>query len=298
MLTLAICTFNRSRSLAKTLEALVGQTDVNWSNIEIIVIDNNSTDDTPDILQAFVSQLPMRWLVERAQGLSHARNRAIEEARGDWIIFTDDDVILESSWLSAYQHGLSDFGDAGFAGGRVTPDWCGRRPRWFRDAQLAFFDGLLVWCEKGARNRYLEVNETGLVGASFAINLKLVGRSMRFRSDLGHKGSTPGLGEETELIQRMQRSGIRGVYVGSASCGHPVDFNRLTLKGLYLHGIRSGQTHRKMHDVVASGSVCRAGGFLVRGLGQLMRGRGDRFRQCIINAGFEIGLRDRVGSEW
>ena len=77
-----------------------------------------------------------------------------------------------------------------------------------------------------------------------------------------------------------------------ASCGHPVDFNRLTLKGLYFHGLRSGRTYRRTQDACAEGSITNAGSFLVRGLYQLMQGRGDRFRQCIINVGFQIGLMD------
>ena len=149
MITLAICTFNRCRSLAGTLGYLASQSSVDWSGIEVIVVDNNCTDGTAAVVEEAGSRLPIRRVVETAQGLSHARNRAIAEARGDWVIFVDDDVILERSWLSAYHRGLLDFNDAGFAGGRVVPEWHGMCPRWFQGEQLAFFDGLLVWCEKG-----------------------------------------------------------------------------------------------------------------------------------------------------
>lgn len=292
MLSVCICTYNRAQSLARTLETLAGQSGIDWAHVEVIVVDNNCADDTAAVVEAAASRLPIRRVVETVQGLSHARNRAIMEARGEWVIFIDDDVVLEPSWLSAYQRGLLDFDDAGFAAGRVVPDWRGMRPRWFQGEQLAFFDGLLVWCEKGANNRYLELNEMGLVGASFAINIRRIDRSMRFRTDLGHQGKTQKLGEETDFVQRLQRNGVRGAYIGMASCRHPVDFNRLTLKGLYVHGLKSGRTYRKMQDAGAVGSITQAGSFFLRGVYQLIRGRGDRFRQCIVNAGFQIGLMD------
>src|SRR5262245_41057598 len=114
------------------LDTLANQIGVDWENVEVIIVDNNCNDDTAAVVDNECSRLPIRRVVETAQGLSHARNRAITEARGDWMVFADDDVVLEPFWLSGYQRGLLEFDDAGFAAGRVVPDWRGRCPRWFR----------------------------------------------------------------------------------------------------------------------------------------------------------------------
>src|SRR5262249_942207 len=136
MITLAICTFNRCRSLATTLSSLAGQAGIDWSSVEVIVVDNNCTDDTAAVVAAFTDPLPLRRVAEAAQGLSHARNRAVIEARGHWVLFTDDDVQFDRGWLSAYQAAFGRFPQASLACGRILPEWSGSPPTWFRGEHL------------------------------------------------------------------------------------------------------------------------------------------------------------------
>src|SRR5262245_59094613 len=103
MLSVAICTHNRCESLAYTLQTLAVQADVDWSQVEVIVVDNNCLDATLEVIDRFAGSLPIRRVAETTQGLSHARNRALAETQGDWIVFTDDDVLLDKGWLHAYQ---------------------------------------------------------------------------------------------------------------------------------------------------------------------------------------------------
>src|SRR5215467_13006973 len=102
MISVCICTYNRSKSLRRTLESLVEQNDLDFGALEILIIDNNCTDDTSDVVDAFQKKLPIRRITESCQGLSHARNRAVVEFQGDVLLFTDDDVRLEPSWFAAY----------------------------------------------------------------------------------------------------------------------------------------------------------------------------------------------------
>lgn len=290
LISIAICTYNRASSLLVVLKSLQAQRGVDWSALEIIVIDNNCTDNTTEVVSEAEKVLPLRYVREACQGLSHARNRALSEATGDWVLFTDDDVLLDEDWLKGYQKGLREFSDVSYACGRVTPKWNGNVPRWFRGEQLAYFDGLLVWCDKGMENRYLDLQEQGLVGASFAVRKDSIERGIRFRHDLGVNGKTYALGEETEFIRRLQDVGLRGAYIGSAHSRHPVDSRRLTLQGLYRHGFASGRAEKQIADTHESGSIILSGSFLIRGLYQLLKGRGDRARQCIIKSGYQIGL--------
>src|SRR3954463_7414909 len=85
-ITIAICTWNRSASLSRTLTSLRDMqipAGIEW---EVVVINNNSTDDTAEILTSFTAILPLRIFFERRQGLSYARNCAVEAARGDYIL--------------------------------------------------------------------------------------------------------------------------------------------------------------------------------------------------------------------
>src|SRR4051812_4932182 len=105
--TVAICTWNRSALLDRTLTSmrhLVIPEGVEW---EILVVNNNCTDDTDDVLSRHFAGLPLRRVFEPRQGLSNARNAAIDVAAGELICWTDDDVLVDPGWLSAYVEAAS-----------------------------------------------------------------------------------------------------------------------------------------------------------------------------------------------
>src|SRR5690242_5540205 len=134
MISVCICTYNRSESLRRTLESLTRQNNIALS--EVLIVDNNCTDGTAEVVGSFRESLPIRLIAEGRQGLAHARNRAAAEFRGDVLLFTDDDVRVGTSWLTAYQDAIRSFPDADYFGGRILPDWQGRKPRWIKDEPL------------------------------------------------------------------------------------------------------------------------------------------------------------------
>ena len=97
LITIAICTYDRARNLRDTLESLHQMTVPVGAEPEVIVVDNNSTDDTESFVEALAARnsLSLRYLFEPKQGLSHARNCAVHAARGTYIIWTDDDVRVD-----------------------------------------------------------------------------------------------------------------------------------------------------------------------------------------------------------
>jgi glucosyl-dolichyl phosphate glucuronosyltransferase len=290
MISLCICTYNRSDSLSETLNSVCSLRDREALH-ELLIIDNNSTDATANIVESFSPDLPIRRVVERAQGLSHARNRAIVEFRGEVLVFIDDDVLLDRDWLSTYAEAFSKFSEAQFFGGRILPYWVNKPPGWLRGECPALLDGALVWYDHGTGTRLYAYDEEPPFGASFAIRRNLLEMISGFRIDLGCKGSSRGRGEETEFLRRCIAAGALGAYVGEALCWHKTDEQRLTLAALYRYGIESGRAHRTTARCAVSGSVARVPLHIARGLIQLLKGRGDRFRQCVINAGIEVGIR-------
>src|SRR6266550_1086469 len=102
LVSVALCSWNRSGLLRKTLEQFTYLEAPNGFDWELLVVDNNSTDDTPDVLAEFASRLPLRALREPMPGKSNAANLAVREARGEYILWTDDDVLAGSDWVRQY----------------------------------------------------------------------------------------------------------------------------------------------------------------------------------------------------
>src|SRR5690348_6636976 len=120
--SVVIATFNRAADLRATLESLAGlQPRRDW---EVIVVDNNSTDETKAVVAAAAETFPapLRYLFEREQGRSPALNAGIRLARGEIIATTDDDVRVEPDWLDRAAEGLENL-QCDYVGGRVLPIW-------------------------------------------------------------------------------------------------------------------------------------------------------------------------------
>ena len=144
--TVILCTYNRCESLAKVLASaacLELPKSVDW---EVLVVDNNSSDRTGEVVEEFCRRYPgrFRYLFEPRQGKSHALNAGIREARGDVIAFIDDDVMVEPRGFQNLTAALHDGQWAG-AGGRILPQHhlflpTGSAEGPVRVAPLALFD--------------------------------------------------------------------------------------------------------------------------------------------------------------
>src|ERR1700757_4351034 len=100
-ISVIVCTYNRCDELALTLESLANSLLPPPTVWEIIVVDNNSNDKTKEAVELFVRRFPgrFRYLCEARQGKSYALNAGIRDARGEILVFTDDDVVVEATWL-------------------------------------------------------------------------------------------------------------------------------------------------------------------------------------------------------
>lgn len=289
--TVALCTRNRAGLLASALERLAGHWVPLRDSCELLVVDNDSHDATPRVLQEAHVRWGVRALHEPRAGLSHARNAAVAAAEGEWVVFTDDDVVWSPGWLQAWLDAVRVQPVAGWMGGPVRPLWEGSRPRWARDETLPFLQGVLVRHDLARDDGPYAQGEPWPVGANFALRRSSVATVGPFRADLGHQGAQRGLGEETDWLRRAVGAGLGGWYVSRAAALHPVDRQRLRLAPLFRHGVASGVAETRMNPGREPGTLWGAGWALARGLRQACLGRGDRFRQCVVNAGIEVGAR-------
>ncbi len=129
-----IPTHNRAATVAQAVVSALAL-DYPPDSLEIIVVDNDSTDATPDIVSALAEEArcPVRYVREARLGLHFARNAAIRAARGELLLFTDDDATFDPGCASAYARAFAQHPDLDAAGGPVRPVWETQPPAWLLD---------------------------------------------------------------------------------------------------------------------------------------------------------------------
>lgn len=296
MFSLALCTYNRAALLTQALGSLAA-CEAPPGDWELLLIDNNSRDATRAVAESFIGRLPLRYVFEPEQGLSRARNRALRECRGDFIVFTDDDILVDSDWLRAYAEGFFNHSEMGYFGGPIQPYYLDGKPSWIKDESMPLIGGLLGYYTLGDISRPYAEQDMHPFGANFALARRVFERYPPFRNDLGVVGNTPGRGEEAEYFGRVRADNIPGYYLAAARCRHVIQSNHLTLRYLYRYGVQKGIASVRIGGAGAGcGSRLSELEYGLKGAWQLLKGRGDRARQCVINMGIQRGLRDWYNS--
>lgn len=218
LLTVAICTWNRSALLRPTLERMTElrvPAGIEW---ELLVVDNNCTDETPSVVSAMADRLPLRTLHEPKPGLSNARNRAVAEARGSYVIWTDDDVLVDTEWLASYAGAFRARPDAAVFGGPIDPWFDGEPPPWL---QAAFPDiaGAFAARDLGDAEVALRAPDRLPFGANMAFRID-VQRQHAYDPELGRRGAAMIGGEETQVMARILIEGHHGYWVPGARVRH------------------------------------------------------------------------------
>lgn len=223
-LDLVICTYNRAADLELCLQAISEQNadPVLW---RVTVVDNNCSDDTPDVVDRWVlsGKLPgLTRVLEPRQGLTPARQRGVQDSTADWVAFVDDDCLLAPGWVAAALRFGKDNPEIGAFGGRVEPDWGGPTP-----AHLAQNGWLFAQQELGEVEKEVE----SLVGAGVVLNrrvLNLIGwTDQPFLADRTAKGHLSG--GDVEISMRLTANGYKLFYVPSLILSHRIAKDRQRL---------------------------------------------------------------------
>jgi glycosyltransferase involved in cell wall biosynthesis len=240
VLTVAVCTWNRAPQLRAVLEDLVTDWRATGGPLDVLVIDNNSTDDTAAVVAEFDSRLPVRRVFEPRQGTAAARNRAIAEARGTVVVYLDDDVRVRSGWLQAYRDGFADE-RVNAAGGRIKPVWPERVPRWIGTAEMPPFQTIVPCVDLG--DEPLDVTDIDRVPvtANLGFRVSALEALGRFREDLGSVGNRSVGGEDTDLLLRFLRQYHAVRYLPDAIVDHPVFPHRMSFRFNMRYLYRGGE---------------------------------------------------------
>lgn len=198
-LTVVICTYNRHNILEICLSTIIKQI-LDRKNIDIIIIDNNSTDETKKIVQKYQRKYSfLKYFLEPEIGLSHARNRGYKEAQGSWIGYLDDDALVEKGFIEESLRTIQETEFDAF-GGKITSWFKYGQPRWLSSN---FESNIPPNTQLGA------ITPNHIYGGTMFIKKKILYEFNGFSSKFGMKGSTIGYGEETHLMERLQVAGYQ-----------------------------------------------------------------------------------------
>lgn len=240
IITVVVCTYRRMDVLSGVLETLAKQS-LDEASYQVIVVDNNSRDDTPKIVRCFAQQHPslnLKYVLELQQGLSRARNTGINVAEGQIVAFIDDDAEADPEWLTSLLQVYAEYPDAWAVGGKVVSIWDGERPEWLDDSLLRGLS-LVDW---GDQLRLLEWPER-IIGTNFSFRKTVFSEIDFFRTDLGRKGNSLLGNEDTEIQERIHQAGKQIVYAPNALVHHHVALKRLTKKYFYHRRFGTGRSN-------------------------------------------------------
>jgi glucosyl-dolichyl phosphate glucuronosyltransferase len=206
-LAVVLCTYNRSGLLAEALTALTSQTDA--PAYDVVVVDNNSTDDTPEVAGRFAADGRVRVVREPRQGVSYARNRGIAATGAAIVAFTDDDVRVGPTWVRSIVDAFAEHPEVDMVGGKVEPDWQAAPPPWLADAGSA----PLALVDYGAEPfRIVPDAPRCLISANVAVRRRALERLEGFSPQLQRVRDGIGSTEDHDLQMRLLQSGGSALY--------------------------------------------------------------------------------------
>ncbi len=295
-LTVLVCTYNRAPFLRETLAALLRLHVPRSARTEILVVDNNSNDSTPEVIEsaAAASPVPIRVLFEPRQGKSYALNRGLADARGDVIALTDDDVVPARDWLQRIVEAFSGE-DISFVFGKVLPRWGATPPPELLARRAKEIWGPLAILDYGDEPISYTAQATGQrlpVGANLAFRRSVLESVGGWRTDLGKVDNSLISGEDHEIFFRLRRGGLyAGLYDPSNIVWHYVPPSRLTRRyfrrWFYWHGKTLARIAPDIYDTLDLDRVPHIAGvprFVLR-----------QFAEQVFHWVLRLGSRDALG---
>ncbi|HEY3579516.1 MAG TPA: glycosyltransferase [Pyrinomonadaceae bacterium] len=202
-ISVVITTYNRADLLAATLQGLFVQ-ETGGVRYEIVVVDNNSTDNTRQVVESFCDRggPVLRYVFEPRQGVSHGRNAGVTAARASIIAFTDDDVVPTPGWVAQIKRAFDKHKHIDVLGGKILPEWQSPPPRWLTTDHwwpLALLD-------RGDEPFYVNAaNPLCLPTANAAFRREVLSYIGPFSEQFSTR-------EDHELLIRLWQSGRQGLY--------------------------------------------------------------------------------------
>lgn len=220
------CTYNREKYIYNAMKSIAEQV-FPYTDYEIVLINNNSTDNTESICKQFQKDYPeveFRYLVETNQGLSYARNRGVEESRGDILVFVDDDATVFDSYMSSIDSFFDAYPQVNACGGPIVPVYEVDKPKWLSHYTEQLLGGALYEGDKVKPFR----NGKYPGGGNSAFRKDIFVKYGLFNVELGRKGTGLIGAEEKDLYDRLTRGNEEFYYLPQMGIHHYIPEKKLT----------------------------------------------------------------------
>jgi glycosyltransferase involved in cell wall biosynthesis len=245
-ISVVICSYNRADYIIGAVESLHRQT-IDKNRFEVFVVDNNSIDNTGDLVQDYMQSHPdyhLHYLTETRQGASFARNTGAAFAKGSLLCFMDDDAIAEPDYLERILVFFSSHADATGMGGRIIPKYIPAEPKW-----MSHFVSSLVG------NFDYSKELVPFREGKYPLESNMIVRKEDFDRIGGFNTNLPGVvgtlrigGEGKDFFLRLQSLGKTIWYDPTVIVQHVVEVKKLTPHYMYriASGIGRGERVRMM----------------------------------------------------
>ena len=216
-LSLVFATSKRTEILSRTLTSFT-QLKTNGFTWEIILVDNANDSKTQDVVRQFEGQLPLTYVVETRKGKNYALNTAISKVKGQLIVFTDDDVLVEADWLEKIWEGANRWPNHHVFGGKILPHFPIETVKFDLNHRLIRQAYTIAdWpLPEG------EYKPSMVYGPNFAIRSSVLDSGFRFNTEFGPNSGQYLMGDETEFVYRLEQAGYKPVYLPDALVYHQI----------------------------------------------------------------------------
>lgn len=245
LLTVAVCTYNRAAWLIDTVEGLSRQR-CDFSKIEVLIINNNSSDNTATVISDAINKypdIPISGFVETRQGLSHARNKALEEAKSEYVLYIDDDVYLPDNFLESWIRFLAQNRGISAAGGPINVHFDDGQPTWF---PMLLAQMLGYHRPYTSNKRYSDTLYPH--GGNMVVHRNLALQINGFDPRLGRTGKNLAGGEEKDFFNRLRKINPDIYYNSASFLHHRIGNERLTREFIKKQALGIGKSNRILHN--------------------------------------------------
>lgn len=240
MISIIICTYNREKYIYQCLSKIAKNiTQYDW---EIILVNNNSTDNTQNECFRFVKDYSPKhyhYFIETQQGLSYARNKGINEAHGDWLVFLDDDSMVENNYIETLGNFLAQYPEAYAFGGQITPFFEEKAPKWLSKWSMGFVSAINM----GTNVRLFSQGKYP-IGANMGISRKAINQIGNFNTNLGRTKELLLGGEEKDIFMRIHNLKKPIYYFPNICVNHCIPPKRTTTEFIKNLGYGVGVSER------------------------------------------------------
>lgn len=242
LVSVIVCTYNREQYIERNLEALSKQS-LEKDKYEIIIINNNSTDNTESICKSFINNHPeikIAYFNEQNQGHSNARNRGIKESKGEYLAFIDDDAFVDFEYVKNIVDFFSKNQNVAALGGKIIPIYEVEEPKWMTKYLLPLVAGL----DMGDSPKEFPGMKFP-IGANMAYRKEVFNELGNFNPELGRKGTGLEGGDEKDMIYRIKKADKKVWYVPEVFVEHFIPSARIQSDYIKGQAIGVGKSERK-----------------------------------------------------